>query len=1240
MNKRIFIEKRFDFDFESRSLFHELKEVYPLSSVKVYLIYDIFNISEEEFQKSLPAVFSDKVTDIYHEKNPAAHSYFAIEYLPGQYDQRADSAQQLVAILTKNTDCIIRTGKLYDIQGMDDVAPVKKYLINAVDSREKDLSILVYTQPEKPVEVKVFTGFTDFTPEELKDFYACQGFAFGLDDLEFIQTYFQKINRNPTETELKVLDTYWSDHCRHTTFMTELTNIRFEGIFKNTLEQIFGQYLSIRKELGREHKPVTLMDLATVVARYFHKTGKLNDLVVSDEINACTIEVEIEVDGKKEPWYLLFKNETHNHPTEIEPFGGASTCIGGAIRDPLSGRAFVYQAMRVTGSGNPLESYAETLPNKLPQRKITKEAADGYSSYGNQIGLATTHVSEIYDEGYKAKRMEVGVVVGAVPQDWVRRELPVEGDRIIVLGGKTGRDGIGGATGSSKAHDEKSLHTMSAEVQKGDAVQERKIQRFFRNKEVTRIIKKCNDFGAGGVSVAIGELADGVEINLDVLPTKYQGLNGTELAISESQERMAVVVEARDVDKFIQLAENENILAVEVAKVTSDNTLTMFWRGRKIVDLSRSFLNTNGTPKKNDTCVVINQEIPTTEKVNLNEEYLKKELSSLAHCSRKGLIEKFDSTVGRTTVLMPLGGKNQLTPAEGGVQTFPVQEGETSAVSAVTWGYSPEISQKSPLHGGAYAVVESVAKMAALGIDYKKIRFSFQEYFEKLGTDPVKWGKPLSALLGTVQAQLAFGCAAIGGKDSMSGTFRDIHVPPTLLSFACATGNKEDVISPELKKAGNHLYLFEHKATEDKMPAYEQLKEVYNWIHQQILCGKIVSVKTIKNTHPAVELAKMAFGNDLGVEISIDDTICITGSVLIESEETLDYPHVKKIGTVTEDPVMKINSLKINISVLKQSYEQTLEPVFASKTKNAESFKKLLTEENKKPDITIKIENTDKPKVVIPIFPGTNCEYESIKVFQREGAKVTSVLINNLNLTKLNYSVQTFEKELHNSQILMLPGGFSAGDEPDGSAKFMVSVLKDERIKAEVHKLLERGGLILGICNGFQALVKSGLLPYGRIQDAEATSPTLIHNRIGRHVSQMVNVKVSSERSPWLKGMKGQVYTIPVSHGEGCFYADDETIKELISLDQIATQYVDFEGNPSMEMPFNPNGSAYAIEGLVSKCGQIYGRMGHPERYAQGLMKNIPNSSYHNIFKNGIDYFKNSKNTKKSCSAESEFYQK
>lgn len=1225
MDKRIFIEKRDNFDWESQNLFSELKLIYPLiTSLKVYLIYDLFTISEKDFQKSIFNVFVDKVTDILHINNPAKNTHFAVEYLPGQYDQRADSAQQLIAVLTGNTSCVVRTAKLYDIQGIEDISSIKKYLINSVDSKEKDLNILINTKSEKPIPIKKYEGFMNFNDSQLTEFYKQQGFAFDLDDLKFIQKHFSQIQRDPTETELKVLDTYWSDHCRHTTFMTELTDIRFEGNFKETLEKIFSQYLKLRKELNREHKPINLMDLATIVGKYFRQTGKLKDLIVSDEINACTIEVNVDVNGKKEPWYLLFKNETHNHPTEIEPFGGASTCIGGAIRDPLSGRAFVYQAMRVTGAGNPLESFDKTLPNKLPQRKIVQKAADGFSSYGNQIGLATTHISEIYDEDYKAKRMEVGMVVGAVPQDWVRREKPIEGDKVIVLGGKTGRDGIGGATGSSKVHDEKSIHTMSAEVQKGDAVQERKIQRFFRNKKVIQLIKKCNDFGAGGVSVAIGELAEGLEINLDVLPTKYEGLNGTELAISESQERMAVVVDPKDVNTFIELAEKENILAVEVAKVTSDKTLKMYWKGNKIVDLSRDFLDTHGSAKTQEAHVKIKNQLFQNKKIFLTQDYLKKELSSLEHCSQKGLIEKFDNSVGRSTVLMPLGGKNQLTPAEGSVQTLPIQKGKTNTVSLATWGFSPQIAKNSPLHGGAYAVVESVAKVVALGGDYKKIRFSFQEYFERLGTDSEKWGKPLSALLGAIQAQLAFECAAIGGKDSMSGTFKELNVPPTLISFTCAIGDKNHIISPELKEKNNRIYLFKHLPLEDEMPNYTQLKKIYSWIHEQILHKKIVSVKTIKNSHPAVELAKMSIGNDLGVEVDIENEIYTIGSLLFESTEKLIYPEIYEIGKVIHEPILKINSQNFILDELKNSFKDTLEPIFATETPIIKQIQKYnIPKKEPKNNLFIK-KNIEKPKVVIPVFPGTNCEYESIKAFEEEGAGVTSVLINNLNLTKLNNSIQVFEKEMQNTQILMLPGGFSAGDEPDGSAKFMVSILKNEKIKTQVHDLLQRGGLILGICNGFQALVKSGLLPYGKIQDSEIYFPTLTHNKIGRHVSQMVTVKVVSDRSPWLKGMKDATYTIPVSHGEGCFYADEKNIKELIKYDQIATQYVDFQGNPSINMPHNPNGSVYAIEGLVSKCGQIYGRMGHPERFEDGLMINIPGTRYHNIFKNAVDYFKQS----------------
>ena len=1229
MNKRIFVEKKGIFDVESPQVFNEIKNIVPtIKDVKVYNIYDVFGVNDHEFSKVINSTFVDPVTDILHEENPAKSNHFATEFLPGQYDQRADSAQQCIALLTENENGKVRSGKLIELFGVSEaeIETIKNHLINKVESQVKNLSKLEIPAEETPDPVIVHEGFNDFSAEELKAFYDDHGFALDIDDLGFIQSYFKSENRNPTETELKVLDTYWSDHCRHTTFETELTDIQFNDAFKSTLETIFNDYLEKRKFLDREAKPVSLMDLATVCARYFHKTGKLENLVVSDEINACTIEIEAEFDGKKEPWYLLFKNETHNHPTEIEPFGGASTCLGGAIRDPLSGRAFVYQAMRLSGAANVLEPISETLAGKLPQRTITKQAANGYSSYGNQIGLATTSVNEIYHDGYKAKRMEVGFVVGAVKKDWVKREQPQNGDLVILLGGATGRDGVGGASGSSKVQDETSIHTLSTEVQKGNAVEERKIQRLFRNPEVTTLIKKSNDFGAGGVSVAIGEIADSLEINLDILPLKYEGLNGTELAISESQERMAVVIEAKDKEQFIRFCEKENIKAVEVAKVTDSGRMQMFWQGNKIVDLSREFLDTNGCAKKQHAEVSHLQTIDN-QILNFNEENLLKILSSKNVASQKGLVEMFDASVGGTSVAMPFGGKHQLTEMEGSVQTLPILNAENiETVSLASWGFDAEISSQNSLIGAANAVVESVAKIVAMGGNYKNIRLSFQEYFEKLGNNPKKWGKPLASLLGAYDAQMNFELAAIGGKDSMSGSFQDIHVPPTLISFACANGEKKNIISPEFKKAGNKLYLFNHISQENGMPNYGDLKQIFDFIFENIKAKKIVSVKTIKEGGVAVALSKMSFGNHLGAEVELAEDLLLTkniGSLIIESSAVLENDLLQVIGEVSNSNILKINTFEFNIGKLLEVWKGTFEELFPT----AEE-KKMVVEIDSKLNsiqprsIQILKHKLAKPKVFAPIFPGTNCEYETQNAFRKEGAEVSGLPLINLNHQLLNESLDAWISEINQSQILVLSGGFSAGDEPDGSAKFIVNVLKNEKMKNAVHQLLERDGMVLGICNGFQALVKSGLLPYGEIRDLDADSPTLAHNAIGRHISQMVDVKVINDDSPWLKGMKDQVFTIPISHGEGRFVASEKVLQELYENGQIATQYIDHDGKIAHGMPFNPNNSLFGIEGLTSKSGKIYGRMGHPERFSEGLLKNIPTANYHNIFKNGVEYFK------------------
>lgn len=1228
-DRRIFVEKREIFDTQSPRVFNEILHTAPhLENVKVYNVYDIFGLSDGDYEKVLGNVFVDPVMDLLHTEIPAENLFFATEFLPGQFDQRADSAEQCIVLLTGNKNCRVRSGKLFEFFGAatQDLKPLKEHLINTVESQEKNLEILQLPAEEKPEPVLTHSGFVDLSAAEREEFYHTHGFAFGLDDLEFIQNYFKTENRNPTETELRVLDTYWSDHCRHTTFETGLTDIRFENEFKETLEGIFTHYLETRKLLGREDKVISLMDLATVCGRYFKKTGDLDNLVISQEINACTIEIEVEFDGKKEPWYLLFKNETHNHPTEIEPFGGASTCLGGAIRDPLSGRAFVYQAMRLSGAADVLEPVSQTLPGKLPQRTISKQAANGYSSYGNQIGLATTAVNEIYHEGYNAKRMEVGFVVGAVKKDWVKRENPVAGDCVIVLGGATGKDGVGGATGSSKEQDETSIHTLSTEVQKGNPVEERKIQRLFRNPEVTRLIKKSNDFGAGGVSVAIGEIADSLDINLDSLKLKYEGLNGTELAISESQERMAVVIAPEDYEKFIRACENENIAAVQIATVTNTGRMKMTWRGETIVDLSRGFLNSNGCAKTQKV-TVSHLRTPENPQIPFTESNFLKILGEKNVASQKGLAEMFDASVGGTTVMMPYGGKFQHTPMEGSVQTLPVLEAKNvETVSLAAWGFDADLSSENSLIGAANAVVESVSKIVAMGGDYRKIRFSFQEYFEKLGTHPDKWGKPLAALLGAYDAQMNFGLAAIGGKDSMSGSFQEIHVPPTLISFACAPGEKKNCISPEFKAAGHKLYWFKNLAKPSGLPDYEKLKKVYHQIHEEIKSGNIVSIKTVKDGGVAVALAKMSFGNKIGAAADLPEEDVLRkniGGLIIETKEAIEMEDVKVIGETLDNNSLKINDSLFNIDKLLEVWTDTFEGLFPTHEADKSIVEIQPRAAYELPEtVYISKNKTAKPKVFLPIFPGTNCEYETQNAFLKEGAEVSAVPLINLDNELLSDSLDRWVSELERAQILAFSGGFSAGDEPDGSAKYIVNVLKSERMRSAVAKFLDRDGLIVGICNGFQALIKSGLLPYGEIRDLDETSPTLAHNAIGRHISQMVNVKVISDQSPWMKGMKDQTFTIPISHGEGRFIAGIECIEDLFHKGQIATQYVDLKGEIAHGMPWNPSNSLFGIEGIFDESGKIFGRMGHPERYAEGLMQNIPSANYHNIFKNGVEYFK------------------
>ena len=1241
MNYRIYVEKKNGFDLEAKRLENELKESFQgikLSKVRLLNCYDVFNIEEAELAEAKKLIFSEVVTDtVKDELETNGAKFFAVEYLPGQFDQRADSAMQCLNLISdKNQNVVVTSGKVIILEGEisdADVEKVKKYYINPVEMREKDLVKLEIEEGEKAQDVPVFEGFISWNEEELKKFRESLGLAMTLADVKFVQEYFRDTEkREPTETEIKVLDTYWSDHCRHTTFETRIKDIVFpKSAFGETLQKAFDDYSKAREFVHGERlykKYISLMDMATICGKEMRKSGKLDDLEVSDEINACSVYIDVDVDGKLEKWLLMFKNETHNHPTEIEPFGGASTCLGGAIRDPLSGRSYVYQAIRVTGSGNPLEKLEDTLPGKLPQKKITTGAASGYASYGNQIGLTTGHVCEIYHDGYKAKRMEVGAVVGAVPADWVRRENASKGDIVILLGGKTGRDGCGGATGSSKEHTDDSLRLCGAEVQKGNAPEERKIQRLFRNPEVTRMIKKCNDFGAGGVSVAIGELAPGLDINLDVVPTKYLGLSGTELAISESQERMAVVIEAKDKDKFIELASKENLLSTVVATVTDTNRLVLNWKGKKIVDISRDFLDTNGVTQETTVEVAdITGENPLL-KANYEGETLKDRwynmLSSLNVASQKGLMEIFDATIGATTVLMPFGGKYQMTPTDVSVQKIPLLKGETDTASAITWGYNPVLSSWSQFHGGAYAVVESLAKLVSVGGDYKRVRLSFQEYFQKLGQNPVNWGKPFSALLGTIEAQRGFGIPAIGGKDSMSGTFNDIHVPPTLISFAVAPVKASVVISPEFKEARHKLYLVKHHMLDNYMPNIEELKENFELVHENIVNGTIISAMTLKNGGIAEAVSKMTLGNRVGAKIADlgEDLFKLGyGTFVVETTKELCGKNVELLGETIAEYKVVVGDKEIDMTEGEKVWLDKLFPVFPHKT--IEKVENYIWTPYEKKEIIVCKNKIAKPRVLVPAFPGTNCEYDSARVFEKAGAEANILPFRNITQEYINDSIEKMVKEINNSQILMFPGGFSSGDEPDGSGKFIATVLTNPKIAEAISKFLERDGLILGICNGFQALIKSGLLPYGEIGKVTENSPTLTFNKIGRHVSQMVKTKVTSNKSPWLAGVEvGSEFEIAVSHGEGRFFANDEVIKKLFENGQVATQYVNLEGVPTNEFRFNPNGSTCAIEGITSPDGKVFGKMGHSERCGNNVFKNIIGNKDQKIFENGVKYFK------------------
>ena len=1262
MNYRIFVEKKEDFRVEAQNLMNDLREnvgIESLDFLRILNIYDVFNLSKEELEKMEKIVFSevnvDKVYNSLEEVFAAVENkeniHFAVEFIPGQYDQRADSAVQCIDLLADNENFNVKSGKLIVLYGNitpEELAKIKKYYINEVEMREKNLNILEENPEQENTEkVPVYENFINKTSEEIADMRNNLELAMTANDLLFIQEYFKnEEKRNPTETEIRVLDTYWSDHCRHTTFETIIDDIKIENEeYRDIIEKTLGEYVKSREYVHGEKldkKPMTLMDLATVFGKEQRKRGELPDLEVSDEINACSIYIDVPVKGKTEKWILQFKNETHNHPTEIEPFGGASTCIGGAIRDPLSGRTFVYQAVRISGSGDPTEKLNDTLKGKLPQRVITQKAAHGYSSYGNQIGLATTYVNEIYDEGYKAKRLELGLVVGAAPAENIIREKPEKGDVVILLGGRTGRDGIGGATGSSKEHTTESSEKCSAEVQKGNAVTERKIQRLFRNKEVTQLIKKCNDFGAGGVSVAIGELADGLEINLDKVRVKYVGLTGTELAISESQERMAVVVANENVEKFIKLAEEENLEAYKVAEVNDTGRLVMKYRNEVIADISREFLNTNGA-KSN-----INIEIEKTAKLNLErkingsdfKEKFINNLKDLNVCSQRGLMETFDSSIGSTTVLMPYGGKYQLTPSDVSVQKVSVENAETDVASMVGYGYNPFVAKQSTFHGGAYAVIESIAKVVAAGGNYKNIRFTFQEYFERLGKDSKKWGRPLSALLGAFHIQKEFGLPSIGGKDSMSGTFNDISVPPTLVSFAVSMTTAENVISPEFKKAGNNIYLVRTAYDENDLPDLKELKKNFDFITENIKNKKIVSAAAIKNGGLSEAVAKMAFGNKLGADIKSDGIIgenewfkAEYGTFIVETAEKFDYENAVLLGNVISEGKIVIDSkVEINLDELIEEWEKPLEKIFPTRKEienchllphcNGTKYKKIELVERE--NVISSFSNSiAKPRVFIPVFPGTNCEYDLERAFNREGGIAKIGVFNNLTHENILNSIDGFVKEIENSQILMLPGGFSAGDEPDGSAKFMVAVLKNGRVKEAIDKLLKRDGLILGICNGFQALIKSGLLPYGEVRELNEDSPTLTFNNINKHMSKIVMTKIISNNSPWLMGMnEGDIHAIPMSHGEGRVVITEEEYKKLYKNNQIATKYVDFEGNPSMDSQFNPNGSYYAIEGMLAHKGRIFGKMAHSERTGKNLYKNIYGNKDQNIFKNGVKFFK------------------
>ena len=1233
---RIYVEKKPEFAVEADSLLGGIKSALGLENLKGMRVinrYDAEGLPVKDFELAIPVVFSEPAVDVTYDHLPAVgedEQIFAVEYLPGQFDQRADSCAQCISLLTAGKRPVIKSARIYIVSGSlsdEELAQIKHYIINPVESREASLDEFetLDIKYDIPTEVSTVEGFIDSSEDDLKAMLSDLGLAMDLDDIKFCRKYFkEQEKRDPTITEIRMIDTYWSDHCRHTTFSTIVDNVSIEPDY---IAATFTDYINARKDLyaGRTDKPITLMDLACFGAKQLKKAGLLKDLDESEEINACSVKIKVDVDGVDEDWLLMFKNETHNHPTEIEPFGGAATCLGGAIRDPLSGRSYVYQAMRVTGAGNPLVPVEDTIAGKLPQRKLVVGAANGYSSYGNQIGLATGHVNEIYHPGYVAKRMEIGAVIGAAPASNVRRERPAPEDIVILLGGKTGRDGCGGATGSSKSHTLHSLETCGAEVQKGNAPEERKLQRLFRNPEVTAMIKRCNDFGAGGVSVAIGELADGLQINLDLVTKKYDGLDGTELAISESQERMAVVIAKEDLEKFMAEAAKENLEATMVARVTEEPRLRMNWNGKTIVDLSREFLNSNGAEKHTDI------EVPTPVFANDDggadtADRWEAMISNLNICSQKGLVERFDSTIGAGTVLMPYGGKYQNTPTQAMACKLPVLNGETTTASVMGWGFNPFLSSVSPYHGAMSAVVESISKVIATGGSYKHCWLTFQEYFERTQNDPSRWGQPFSALLGAYKAQIELGCGSIGGKDSMSGTFENIDVPPTLVSFAVSTAKTDKVISQEFKKAGSKVILIKPEYDANNLVNFDSLKKVFEKVEKLIADGKVLSCWSVAYGGVSEAVAKMAFGNKIGFKFIGKVTpaelfrACY-GSFVIELADGVDADE-RIIGITTNDYIIENNDYTVDLNKLQALWEGKLEPVYPvhvnepAEKPNKYTFK---AEERKAPAIKVA-----KPKVLIPVFPGTNCEYDTARQFEKAGAEAEIFVVRNLSEQAIKESVDAMEKKIKQSQIVMLPGGFSGGDEPDGSGKFIVSFLRNPKLTDAIHDLLKnRDGLMLGICNGFQALVKLGLVPYGEIVDMRDDSPTLTFNTIARHQSKMVNTRIASNKSPWLAACEvDDIHSIAISHGEGRFVATDEEIAKLAANGQIATQYVDFDGEPTFDIHCNPNTSFDAIEGITSPDGRVLGKMGHSERMGNGVCINVPGAKDQKIFESGVKYFK------------------